>query len=168
MINGRNNFTYAANIFTLLCSYILFLTFSDGTLYFRILTGMCIALGCAASVFYFTEIDEVVLTRLAKERRREHESSFMICGPNEEIETDEPGRTPADWLKQINFYLTGLVYMFSRMAFNTSSSLMPFYMITCLGFKQDNPDANVEQASPMVALAPLLTYTASLVFSLKA
>ena len=83
MINGRNNFTYIANIFTLLCSYILFLTFNDGTVYFRILTAMCTLLGCIASIYYFTTIDESKLETQAKKRSIEHTES------TEERKTEE-------------------------------------------------------------------------------
>ena len=62
MIHGRNNFTYVANIFTLLCSCLLIMTFEDGTFDFRMLTFIVVTLGGSTSAFYFSSINEPALT----------------------------------------------------------------------------------------------------------
>lgn len=74
------------------------------------------------------------------------------------------GKLPSDWLKEVQFYLFGLVYMFARMALNCNATMMPFYLITTLQFK---PLPNLE-TSPFIAIVPLLTYVSSLVFTLYA
>lgn len=71
-------------------------------------------------------------------------------------------KTWKDWLKEGTFYVHGIVYMLVRIAVNVTMSVQPFYLILVTGFvkSEDNP-------TPLaIALAPLLSYTASLLFSL--
>jgi ABC-type siderophore export system fused ATPase/permease subunit len=72
------------------------------------------------------------------------------------------GKQPTDWLKEPQFYLFGLVYMFARLALNVNATMMPFYLITTLAFQ---PLDGLE-TSPAIALVPLITYVSSLLFTL--
>lgn len=66
MVNGRNIFTYLANIFMLSLSLLLFLTITDNnTLCFRVLTIVCLGLGGLTSLFYLFSIKENTLTEQA-------------------------------------------------------------------------------------------------------
>jgi Na+/melibiose symporter-like transporter len=71
-------------------------------------------------------------------------------------------KTWKDWLKEGNFYIHGFVYMLVRIAVNVTMSVQPFYLILVTGFEktEGNP-------TPLaIALAPLASYIASLLFSL--
>jgi hypothetical protein len=74
------------------------------------------------------------------------------------------GKLPTDWLKEAQFYLFGLVYMFARLALNCNATMMPFYLVSTLQFK---PLDGLE-TSPYIAIVPLITYISSLVFTLYA
>jgi Na+/melibiose symporter-like transporter len=67
MVNGRNIFTYVANIFMLSLSLILFLSIPSATACFRILTVVCLSLGGVTTLFYVFSIKEVPLSKEAKE-----------------------------------------------------------------------------------------------------
>lgn len=71
-------------------------------------------------------------------------------------------KTWKDWLKEGNFYVHAVVYMLVRIAVNVTMSVQPFYLILVTGFVETpgNP-------TPLaIALAPLISYICSLLFSL--
>lgn len=67
MVNGRNIFTYLANILMLLISLVLFIFITNGALCFRILTIICLGIGGCTSVFYYVVIKEKTLSEQALE-----------------------------------------------------------------------------------------------------
>ena len=54
------------------------------------------------------------------------------------------------------------MYAFARLALNSNATMMPFYLISVLGFESSTAGAT----SYELALVPLLTYSASLLFTL--
>ena len=72
MINSRNGFTYAANIFVLALAFILFSQVEDNVTQFRILAEACIGAGLFASIIYLTGINENKLTAIAIEREKKY------------------------------------------------------------------------------------------------
>ncbi len=67
LINNRNGFTYAANITILGFALILFNVVDDKTNQFRYLCFIALFIGSFSSIFYILNINEVRLTREAKE-----------------------------------------------------------------------------------------------------
>ena len=67
MVNGRNIFTYFANILMLTLSLILFLTIVSQKICFQILTLICLGIGFITSSFYYSLIREVKLSNEAAE-----------------------------------------------------------------------------------------------------
>jgi hypothetical protein len=66
-----------------------------------------------------------------------------------------------DWLKEAQFYIFGFVYMFARMALNSTATMMPLYLTTCTGFVE-KPGKGIP---PQIALVPLCSYVCSLLFT---
>jgi hypothetical protein len=67
MVNGRNSFTYIANIFVLTLSLILFVLIADSPTCFSVLCITCLGLGGVATVWYIINIKETYLSRMALE-----------------------------------------------------------------------------------------------------
>jgi len=61
MVNGRNIFTYLANILMLVISLVLF-AFFNSTTSFRILALTCATIGGFSTVWYIVQIKEVPLS----------------------------------------------------------------------------------------------------------
>tara|TARA_B110000285_G_C15077318_1_gene591504 strand:+ start:829 stop:1137 length:309 start_codon:yes stop_codon:yes gene_type:complete len=71
-------------------------------------------------------------------------------------------KTIGDWVRDPNFYVHGLVYMLVRIAINVTMTMQPFYLDKVTGFHpSDDVPTPVELAE-----VPLLSYIASLIFSL--
>lgn len=71
-------------------------------------------------------------------------------------------KTWKDWLTEGSFYVHAIVYMLVRIAVNVTMSVQPFYLILVTGFAQTK-----ENPTPLaIALAPLISYICSLIFSL--
>ena len=71
-------------------------------------------------------------------------------------------KTIGDWVKDPNFYIHGLVYMLVRIAINVTMTMQPFYLDKVTGFSPtDDTPTPIE-----LALVPLTSYLASLIFSL--
>lgn len=68
-----------------------------------------------------------------------------------------------DWVKDLNFYIHGLVYMLVRIAINVTMTVMPFYLTVVTGFGSDDPD---KPTPVQLALVPLASYITSLIFSI--
>jgi Na+/melibiose symporter-like transporter len=101
----------------------------------------------------------------------ESERMSEVCSqPNEEGDDDlmpkkeapkKTGRAWYDWLKEAQFYIFGFVYMFARMALNSTATMMPLYLTICTGFEE----VPGEGIPPQIALVPLCSYTSSLIFT---
>lgn len=136
MIEGRNVFTYVANIFMLTVSLALFCTMSSGPDIFRYLTIICLALGTVSTFFYLYQIREEPLSKAAvaaDEAYKKAMSGGLLNVPNFR-KKEEAMKNPSDWLKEPQFYLFGFVYMFARLALNCNATMMPFYLISTLKF----------------------------------
>jgi len=72
------------------------------------------------------------------------------------------GKQWHEWLKEGQFYLYGIVYMLGRIAVNVTMSVQPFYLLIVTRFEKTK-----ENPTPIaLALTPLVSYLASLVFSI--
>ena len=91
--------------------------------------------------------------------------------PYNEANTNEPQekgnqghkvKTIGDWVRDPNFYVHGLVYMLVRIAINVTMTMQPFYLDKVTGYSPSD-----DQPTPIqLALVPLASYLASLIFSL--
>ena len=168
MINSRNGFTYAANIFILALAFILFSQVEDNVTQFRILSETAIGAGLFASVIYLAFINENKLTAIALEREKafnklvqQHEEEDSDA---EELESVE-GKNWDDWLRTSEFYVFGTVYMCARIAMNVAAVFIPLYVATVTA----RPTAEGEESAEtnfQVATVPLVAYTSSLLWSL--
>ena len=158
MINNRNGFTYAANIFMLAFSLILFLFVTDPTKQFRILALTCVGVGAMTSIFYIATIKEVTLMERADKCEERYQAA--IGNQNFKKQKDNAqGKQWKEWLSETQFYLFGLVYMFARLALNMTATFTPLYLTTVCGFVAD------EGTSFAIASVPLVAYFCSLVYS---
>ncbi len=71
------------------------------------------------------------------------------------------GKSAGDWLKEAQFYIFGLVYMFARISLNTTATMMPFYL-TSVSLYLPPPDLATAVA---LAAVPLAAYLSSLLYS---
>ena len=163
MVNGRNIFTYLANIMMLVISLILFI-FVSSVWSFRILAIMCTTIGGFATIWYIINIKEIPLSmkalELDKAYKAKMKSGATLNLTNMEKKEEKGGKNPSDWLKECQFYLFGLVYMFARIAVNVNATMMPFYLISVLGFQGGSA------TSVGIAAVPLVTYTSSMIFTI--
>ena len=67
MVVTRNTFTYAANIFALAFSLMLFVFVKNCTLQFRILALTCVVVGSCTTIFYVCNVFEPLLEQLASD-----------------------------------------------------------------------------------------------------
>jgi len=72
------------------------------------------------------------------------------------------GRNWKGWLKEPNFYIHGVVYMMIRIAINVTMTLTPFYIVGITQFVTTKENPTPYQ----LALVPMLSYIASMVFSI--
>ena len=72
MINSRNGFTYAANIFVLALAFIIFSQVENDVTQFRVLAETCTVAGLFASIIYLGSINENQLTAIASERENKY------------------------------------------------------------------------------------------------
>lgn len=160
MIVYRNGFTYIANIIVLASALIVFITVSNQTEQFRILAFECIIMGAAATFFYCAVVREPSLSKLALEREAEYKSAL---GNLNEKKTEEKkaGKQPMDWLKEAQFYIFGLVYMFARISLNTTATMLPLYLEETTKF-EPKPGMFTPIA---LASVPLAAYLFSLLYS---
>ena len=73
LINNRNGLTYAANIFMLAFSLVLFILITNPVTQFRILATVCVGLGACTTIFYVITIREPTLEKIAKEQERKYQ-----------------------------------------------------------------------------------------------
>ena len=71
------------------------------------------------------------------------------------------GKSAGDWLKEAQFYIFGVVYMFARIALNITATCMPLYLDTVSEFK---PKPGMDTAVALASV-PLAAYLCSLIFS---
>lgn len=162
MINGRNIFTYFANILMLSISLVLLIIIpNNGILYFTVLTLICISLGVITTTIYTVQIKENPLSKIALELDHNYKQDIRVSYVDTMKKREEGGKNPGDWLKECQFYLFGLVYTFARIALNVNATMMPFYLVSVLGFQ-----ASDNGISPAIAAVPLITYSCSLLFTL--
>lgn len=138
MVNGRNIFTYLANIFMLTLSLILFMTIPSASFTFTLLTIICLVIGGMTTIFFIVLIRERKLSEEALEldkRYKERMNAGMLLNPTNIKKKEESGKSPVDWLKECQFYVFGFVYMFARLALNSNATMMPFYLISVSQFK---------------------------------
>ena len=76
MVIRRNAFTYAANIFALGFSLILFFFIENSTFQFRILALTCIGVGACASLFYVCYVIEPTLSKKATEGEENYQKGL--------------------------------------------------------------------------------------------
>ena len=50
------------------------------------------------------------------------------------------GKTICQWLMEATFYIHAIVYTLARLAVNTTSTLMPFYLTQVLEYGDDNTE----------------------------
>ena len=67
MVNGRNAYTYVANIFVLSLSLVLFVCIPNGATCFTVLCITCLSVGGCATLFYTCNIKETYLSKVALE-----------------------------------------------------------------------------------------------------
>lgn len=158
MVVWRNGFTYMANIFVLALSMALFLIVPNNVLQFQILALTCVGLGSVTTIFYIIKVKEPTLAKEAIEREANYQKAI---GRVEKKDGNAKGKTPGDWLKEAQFYIFGLVYMFARISLNTTATMMPLYLSVVSKFEapagKDTPVA--------IAAVPLASYICSLIFS---
>ena len=190
MINTKNAFTYAANVFILTLGLIMFATKAeDGTSLreqslhdFRIVTFIGLAIGLCTTMFYIVAIREVPLTEAAVECQIKYNSTTLTSEKSTTSTssgTSTSGKDWRAWLGEGTFYIHGVVYVLVRMATNVNMAIQPFYLqlVTGYGIHQDiilNPNGCIDKANtppsdptpPELALVPLISYVMSLLFSL--
>lgn len=125
MVVWRNGFTYIANIFVLTLALTLFLTVSDKVEQFRILGLTACGLGLFTTLWYCVQIRETPLSKLAIDREANYKKAL---GQVEDKNDKKKGKTAGDWMKETQFYIFGCVYMFARIALNTTATIMPLYL----------------------------------------
>ena len=167
MVIRRNAFTYAANIFALGFSLILFFFVKKSDLQFRILALTCIGVGACASLFYVCNVLEPSLSKKATIGEENYKKGLGKIKTKEQPKvTDEngnviSGKTPGMWMKEAQFYIFGVVYMSARIALNTTATMMPLYLTSVTKFTP----AKGMDTSPQIASVPLVQYICSLLFS---
>jgi hypothetical protein len=80
MVNGRNIFTYFANIFMLTVSLTLFLTVPGLAAPFTLLTIICLSLGGITTFLYIVMIKEKPLTQKALELDAAYKETMKAAG----------------------------------------------------------------------------------------
>ena len=161
MVVYRNGFTYAANIIILTLTLALFLLVDDQDTQFRVLGTASVSLGAVTTLIYIITVPEKKLEKIALEREAEYQKALSQLGKDkEEVETKK--KFVGDWLKEAQFYIFGIVYMFARIAYNTTATIMPLYLDVVTEFK---PEGN-RDTSYVIAAVPLASYLFSFIFSL--
>lgn len=160
MVVNRNGLTYAANIFVLALALVLFATVSNQKEQFRILGLTCVGLGAFSTLFYVCTIREPYLSKIALEREAAYKQALGQVDVKKNGE-NKVGKTAGDWLREAQFYIFGLVYMFARISLNTTATIMPLYLTTVSKFV---PPEGKETAIALAAV-PLAAYVASLLYS---
>lgn len=100
MVNGRNGFTYVANIFVLSLSTILFVLITNSATCFSVLCITCLVLGGFATLWYVINIKETYLSKMAlileakyrenlteneADNLKQHLSATEIADPNNNL-----------------------------------------------------------------------------------
>lgn len=139
MVNNRNGFTYAANITVLCTALILFVVVSNPTTVFSTLTCICLGIGLCTTSFYVIRIKEHILSDKAKKYEEEYREKLdpgSTATMNSSLTNKKKagGKQWSDWLKEGQFYIFGFVYMFARLALNTTATMMPLYLAAVTGF----------------------------------
>lgn len=131
---------------------------------FRYLLFFCLTAGFCTTIFYVVQVDENKLEKIAEHLEDKYQK---VANPHDyEIAHDADHQVPAKWthwFSEGSFYIHGLVYMFVRISINVSMSLYPFFLNKGLHYEITEEDPT---PTPL-ALAPLLQYIVSLVFTLK-
>jgi hypothetical protein len=91
---------------------------------------VCVALGSATSLFYVMKIKEVHLSKIATEREESYQKAIgRVNIPDQSKASGKTvAKTACDWLKEAQFYIFGVVYMFARISLNTTATMMPLYL----------------------------------------
>ena len=141
--NSRNGFTSGANVIVLTLALVLFSVMDDPIVEFRVMVFIAMSIGTCTSLFYVCIIREVPLTKdcekydkLYKEVLYKGKQPVKIeSDKKEEGEKEEDhSRSPLDWLKEMTFYIHGLIYMLVRIAVNVTMTAQPFYLQLVLGY----------------------------------
>jgi hypothetical protein len=118
-------------------------------------------------MFYVMTIKELPLSKIAseiEEERRDKINNELGVTKAVMKKNGKSGKQWSDWIKEGQFYIFGFVYMFARIALNTTATMMPLYLATVTGFEQKGTDGSIP---PQIALVPLCSYVCSLIFSIK-
>ena len=162
MANYRNGFTFVANIFILTLALILFATVSNKTTQFRILGLSAVGLGAISTLFYVSTVREPQLTKIAIQREAAYKKALGQEEKKEIKGEQKKGKTAGDWLKEAQFYIFALVYMFARISLNTTATILPLYLDVVNKFKPPpNQDTAIELAS-----VPLASYVAAMLYTI--
>ena len=100
------------------------------------------------------------MSKLALEREANYKRALGQEEPKKTAE-EKKGKTAGDWMKEAQFYIFGLVYMFARIALNTTATIMPLYLNEVSKFE---PPAGMDTPVALAAV-PLAAYISSLLFS---
>ena len=136
MVVTRNSFTYAANIFALAFSLVLFVFVKNCTLQFRILALTCIVVGSCTTLFYVCNVFEPSLSKKATESEMRFRKDLEKSNgpdrltPREKEKSADQGKTSTMWLQEAQFYIFGGVYMSARIALNSTATMLPLYLVS--------------------------------------
>lgn len=161
MVVNRNIFTYLATIFVLALALVLFITVDNSVEQFRILALVSVGLGSLTTIFYTLIVKEGPLSRQAIEREANYKKALGQVETKPEKGAKAKGKSPGDWMKEAQFYLFGCVYMFARISFNTTATIMPLYLTVVS--KYEAPEG--KETPLAVAAVPLCAYICQLIFS---
>ena len=95
------------------------------------------SIGAFSSLFYILNINEVRLTKEAKEYDEIYKRDVLGEKPAVQDTIQVKGKTTGDWLRDTNFYIHGLVYMLVRIAVNVTMTVQPFYLNQVTGYVDD-------------------------------
>ena len=154
MVVNRNIFTYLATIFVLALALILFVTITSSTEQFRILAIVSVALGSVTTIFYTVIVKEAPLSKIAIDREANYKKALGQVEVKPKDGAKAKGKAPGDWMCEAQFYLFGCVYMFARISFNTTATIMPLYL-TVVSMYEPKEEGGTPLA---VAAVPLCAY----------
>lgn len=191
LISQRNGFTFVANLSVLGFALIMINSIEDPFNQFTYMAYVLTGVGLLICIFYLFTVPEVKLcdeaahyNKLYLKNKKDEEDAegqqeHLLDGANasgEELErTGSSAESEvevhqwSDWLKDGNFYVHGMVYMFVRLAVNVTMSIQPFYLVYVLQFEGEAPKPHLGEArgTPIaIALVPLASYTTSMIFSI--
>ncbi|ESO09125.1 hypothetical protein HELRODRAFT_110029 [Helobdella robusta] len=146
----RNAMTLFANVLVYGIAWSLFHRDSNeqwsqqDTSLFMILMFAVVAIGVTCTIFFH------IFTKEPGDLRDQYENQVLIQRVD-----DQPKMEWADWLKEPQFYLVGICYMFARLISNVSQTYWPFYIIDSLHLTKQ-----------YAAIIPLVVFVSGFITSL--